>query len=129
MATITDPSGSPVIVYNRSGKTVVSVTANGTSSGAAAVIPSIVAKYTVVLVAADPQGMPNGAVMLPSNPEIGDIVKVCVMPNSAGAGPLVSVYAPGTTQFAITGSGSAGPVHVGAPSQEFSYLSPSLWFI
>jgi hypothetical protein len=72
MTTVVDPSGTPVPVFNRSGVTIVSVSATGTTQGAAAAI-SAASGQTIALVTISEN---NTAVKLPSTADIGDLVEV-----------------------------------------------------
>ena len=73
MTTIVNPAGSPTIIYNLSGITVVSVTASGTSQATAAIIPNA-SGHTIANVTIPDSS--NFCVILPSGSEIGDVVEV-----------------------------------------------------
>lgn len=118
MTTITDPAGSPAVVYNRSGTTIVNLTANGTSSGTATVIPAA-SKETVAVVTTDSS---NKAVILPPSPEIGDLVKVFGAP---GISAPVSIFPPSGMSFASAG---AGPITL-LSGGNFRYLAANTWFL
>jgi hypothetical protein len=82
MTTVVDPSGTPVPVYNRSGVTIVAITANNAgdpSQDNATAIPRH-SGLTVALVTCPDNN--NRAVKLPSDAEIGDVVEVYQMSSS-----------------------------------------------
>lgn len=83
MVTIVDPSGSPAIAYNRSGATLETIEANGTTLGSATPIPALTG-YTIV-VASSTTG--NDAIALPEDAEVGDAVEL----HTTG---LIRVFAP-----------------------------------
>jgi hypothetical protein len=72
MATIIDPAGTPVPVYNKSGKTVYPVTAAGTTSGAATQLTHY-SELDIVLVTV-PDNMDTG-IKMPSGTDIGDRIE------------------------------------------------------
>lgn len=114
MTTIINPAGSPTIVYNKSGTTIVSVTANGETQADATSIPRL-SGVTVANVTLPDSS--NLSVKLPSDAEIGDVVEV---------------YGPGFNVFPESGSTIVGgfvndkivPLQNGLI---FRKLGPTLW--
>lgn len=95
MTTIIDPSGSPSPVYNRSGTTVMTVVANGTTLGSATPIPYYSGETIVRIEASDDPR--HTAVVLPDDAEIGDTVE------AYATGYPAAVFAPtGTTIITST---------------------------
>lgn len=72
MTTIVDPSGTPSVIYNRSGTTVVDLVGNGSTQGGATSIPRS-SGVTIALVDATAG---NTSVVLPDDAQIGDVVEV-----------------------------------------------------
>lgn len=89
MTTVVDPAGTPSPIYSRSGTTIYGLTAQGTDGTTTAVI-SIFSGTTVVLVTTDSL---NNAVLLPSGVEVGSVVEIYKIGDTAG------------TAFAFTSSG------------------------
>lgn len=73
MVTVADPGGTPVVVYNRSGTTVETVAATGTTLGAAT---QIVAYSGVTIVIVDCVDNTDTGVILPIGADIGDLVEI-----------------------------------------------------
>lgn len=73
MTTVTDPGGTPVVIYNRDGVTIDSITAAGTNSASAAVIPRYCAHS--VIIASSASGSGDG-IRLSSSSEVGDVVEI-----------------------------------------------------
>ena len=73
MTTVVDPAGTPQPVYNRSGTTVVPITANGTNQVAGTRIVAV-SQFTVAVVTCP--DVSNSAVVLPSGAEIGSVVEI-----------------------------------------------------
>ncbi len=76
MTTITDPGGTPSVIYNRDGITIDTMV-GGVSPAEADAVPivSYGARTTVVLVSS-PNGRADSAVSLPADSEIGDVVEM-----------------------------------------------------
>lgn len=100
LTTVSDPSGTPSPVYNRSGTTVVEVAAAGTTQGGATPIPAL-SGHTIALVT---PATDNTGVLLPDTAEIGDLVEVY----AAFHTPDIIVYAPDGDSLNL----GAGPVAV-----------------
>ncbi len=81
MTTVSDPTGTPSPVYNRSGVAILP----RVTSGNPTVIPNVVCERTVVVV---DLGM-NNQVELPGNCEIGDAVEVYYSEPSGEGNALV----------------------------------------
>lgn len=88
MTTVISPSSSPTVVFNRSGVSVVNVTASGTSQSTATAIPYF-SGHTVALVT---DTVSARGVVLPESAEIGDVVEV--YPLNADSGVPPDVYPP-----------------------------------
>ncbi len=72
MTTVTNPTGTPSVTYNRDGKTIINVTAaSGGQSGAATF--TTYSGWTIVLVTASAGGL---GVILPNSVGIGDVVEI-----------------------------------------------------
>lgn len=104
MTTIVDPSGSPSVVYNRSGTTIIPVTASGTTQGAATEIPNISGEQVIMVTVSSGS---HYAVKLNASADIGTVVEVY-----QASGPVAfHVFAPtsqsinGDTGADITGIG------------------------
>ncbi len=104
MVTVSDPSGTPSPVYNRSGTTIANLTANGSTQAAATAIARV-AGWTVVL--ATIPDINNQALKMPSDAEVGDLVELhraaqgtsyILFPESGG-----KLYADGTANAGISG--------------------------
>lgn len=79
MTTVSDPLGTPVPSYNRSGTTIIGLV--GGTHGAPTPIP-LVSGTTVVIVAPDMSN--NNTVELPTGADVGDVVEV--YPETQGSG-------------------------------------------
>lgn len=72
MITVTNPSGTPSVTYNRDGKTIINVTAAGGGQSGAATF-STYSGWTVVIVTASAGGL---GVILPNSADIGNIIEL-----------------------------------------------------
>ena len=72
MVTVTDPKGTRQVHYNRSGTTIVDVTAVGENIASAVPIPCE-SEVTIAIVTVDYLQL---AVSLPDNAQVGDVVEV-----------------------------------------------------
>jgi hypothetical protein len=106
MTTISTPSGTPTIIYNRDGLTVDAISGNGTTSGSATAMTRY-CQHTVVSVTVTTN---NTAVKLPTGAEIGDVVEVY---NVAGFPLAPDVFPPSgetlvnsNTDISCTGGGA-----------------------
>lgn len=117
MTTIVDPSGTPSVVYNKSGTTVVAVTAHGTDQTGAASIPRLSGVTVAVLSIPDDS---NYAVKLPGDAEIGDVVEVYASSN-------FNVFADvGSTILGISSTAEVGPETAGMGFR-FRKVGSSSW--
>lgn len=92
MTTVVDPLGTPTPIYNRSGVAIIpSLTAQGTTSSDAAIIPTV-SGHTVVIVSA--AGHSGYGVMLPSGADIGDVVELYCANLNGSAASAILAYAP-----------------------------------
>lgn len=93
MTTVVDPAGSPDPVYNRSGTTIVNLTASGdASAGPSGATPIVSYSGVTIALVTIPDGN-NIGVVLPTNAEIGDVVEVNrYQDNSSGS--TVRVWTP-----------------------------------
>jgi hypothetical protein len=138
MTTVVSPSSSPTPVYNRSGVTVVSVTA-GAQSGEQPVgndgtpIPQY-SGVTVALVTTA-NTAPNGSsvVLLPSGAEIGDVVEVYLFSTTDPNQPVqINLFPPVGESVGIlptstgTNSSSNAPVQAGQ-GRIYRKVSSSNW--
>lgn len=101
MTTVVDPGGTPVLVYNRSGTTIVEVVGGSTPTP----IPHV-SCWTVALVT---NTVGNDKVELPSNAEIGDVVEVYPI----AGGPDGEVALPSGDSFFTYGGSSSLPPEAG----------------
>jgi uncharacterized Zn finger protein len=92
MTTVVDPVGTPAIIFNREGTTIISIEAAepGTVVSDATEIPRY-SEVTVVLVSAPTST--SRWVRLPDDAEIGDIVEVHYVRDNVDVGSL-HVFAP-----------------------------------
>jgi hypothetical protein len=103
MTTIIDPTGTPTIVYNRSGTTIVSLlgglTPNKTGGfspiGNEGVDIPRLSETTVLLATTNTvfdgpnvSGR-NEVFRLPSGADVGDIVEIYLVSNDSGSGPMI----------------------------------------
>lgn len=104
MVTVSDPGGTPVVVYNNDGTTIDTIIAAGTNAGTATVI----ARYstrTVVMV--NSGGIGNEGVRLPANAQVGDTVEIYWLTNS---GPTGFTYVDAGSSINETPAASLGTV-------------------
>lgn len=80
MTTISDPLGTPTVVYNRAGTAIVELVFVG-SSPPPVNIPRVCGHMVAVVV----DGW--GALILPANAEIGDVVEIHTNTNQCTASP------------------------------------------
>jgi hypothetical protein len=121
MATITDPTGTPSIVYNRSGLTIVEVDANGTTQGAGTPIPRLSAE-TVALVSFAFSGL-HQAVVLPDDAEVGDVVEVYV----SGANDVNGFLFPPSGESIGLGAANAKVNFTSARGLRFRKIKSTVW--
>lgn len=91
MVTVVDPAGTPIPVYNRSGVTIVEITLTGLPTRDQ--IPA--ASGTTIVLVSPPSPDATGAVELPTNADIGDVVEVY----RTGGTNQIFVATPGTDNF------------------------------
>jgi hypothetical protein len=72
MTTVVSPASSPIVVYNRDGTTIDSLTSAGSTQGDAAPIVKY-AGWTVVMVTSAGSGT---GVIMPANADVGDLVEI-----------------------------------------------------
>lgn len=129
MTTVRDPSGTPVPAYNRSGTTIVDVSAAGagttgaTPRDAATPIPAA-SGVTIALCTVDDSSPGGFGVSLPPNADVGDIVEVYAL--NGGAFGHLSVYC--VSGETINGSNSVTPKGM-TPSAgvRFRKVAPTEW--
>lgn len=119
MVTITDPSGTPSVVYNQDGTTISTLTASGTTQATAAAITRYSGRTIVIVTAASSQQ----GVILPSDADVGDIIEVYpsktstlelfVWPNSGAS------IGPGGTNGVFFTNSQGG--------MRLTYLASNLW--
>lgn len=86
MVTVVDPNGTPAPVYTRSGTTIQTINASGTTSiGSTLIIAPSGWSVVIVTVNVDPD---DRAVRLPQSAPIGDVVEVY----ATGSGSTASVF-------------------------------------
>src|SRR5262245_45084839 len=116
MTTVLDPGGTPVPVYNQSGTTIDTITANGMTQGTAT--PIVRYGGTTIVLVHITAG--DAAVLLPANAEIGDLFEVyCDDINLA-----VRLFAPGSDTFLSSGG---NVVAASAWGYRVRKVGPSLW--
>lgn len=117
MTVVVNPAGSSTVIYSRSGTAVISLTPTGSDQTGAAAI-STPAGRAVLVCAYTGSG---GGVVLPSSPEIGDVVEVYPF-NDAGSEMVV---------YPSTGKGiGARDVNVGVPITSgglYRYVAIDRW--
>jgi len=116
MTTVVDPSGSPVVIFNRSGTAIVTVTAGGTSQGTATAIPRVCG----ITVAVATYGAMTSNLRLPDDAEVGDCVEV----HMEGDGPAVQVY----PESGATINGNSANTSVGMLHAIFRKTAAATWF-
>lgn len=119
MVTISDPLGTPVPVYNRSGTAIVDVVANGSTYTS---IPHVCG-VTVAMVSVPGGG--NGLVELPGSADIGDIVEVyLVVPGTTSADVKA---ASGDAITGATGPGGTLPTPGNNGGIRFRKIDTAAW--
>lgn len=120
MATIVNPSGTPTIIYNRSGTTIVTVTPTGNNSQAgAAAIPRSSGR-TVALCA--PSAGQNSVIM-PSDAEVGDIVEVYTTSNATN----LNVFPQSGGSLGLAGANASIPLQ--DSGRFLRYIGSSNWVV
>lgn len=98
MTTIVDPLGSPAIFYNRSGTTIITVTAAGTTGSGATQFSALTETTIVVLTSSAGN---TGAKLPPdSDTNVGDLVEI------HATGPNAQIY-DNSNAFVAAVNGSA----------------------
>lgn len=120
MTTVVNPTSTPTAVFNRSGTAVLSLAGSGNSqtSAASAVIPSICG-HLVLLV--DTTGS-DFAVMLPSSPDVGDVVEVYAVGTHAA-----NVFPQSGGQISQIGANNQAIVDPTVNGVWFRYLGNNSW--
>jgi hypothetical protein len=135
MTTVVDPTGTPAIVYNRSGTTIATVVGGTTSTPSFPIgnegidIPRL-SETTVVLGNTVPNSGNDVVFRLPTDAEIGDIVEVYYL----GGGSQTPWVFPQVGDQIIpssessTGTNSAAGFNIGQPfGSRFRKVSSSTW--
>lgn len=105
MATIIDPLGTPVVVYNKSGTALIEVSANGFSPATATPIPYVCGHQIVMVTTLPPdENGANHSVVLPVDAVIGDVVEV--FQAVLGETPAPIVWVPDGESINLTVNGS-----------------------
>lgn len=123
MTTVIDPAGSPTIVYNRGGTTVTALNSAGTGQSTATPI----VRYSGVTVAVvTSTSSPTGqGVVLPDDPEIGDVVEVYHAGHVSGSYGPFHVYPP--SGWSVGDQAINSPVGIDSNGARFRYLGSSLY--
>lgn len=75
MAVVSDPSGTPTIVYRAGDMTIDTLTAGSSHPALCTVYITRYCPYTVVTVTGVLDDLAHGCVLLPANPVVGDVVE------------------------------------------------------
>lgn len=119
--TTTIISGSPTVVYNKSGTTIDIIVGSGTTQGGATPITQY-GGNTIVLASRGAGGGDDIAIKLPSGAEIGDIVQVIAID---GSGNSVAIYPPSGEEIWAQGTNNGFGV---AGSSVFRKITSNRWY-